>query len=43
LGFFKDELNGRPMTEFVGLRSKMYAFKTSNSNEKIKGKLKEVQ
>ncbi|GBM87305.1 hypothetical protein AVEN_107421-1 [Araneus ventricosus] len=25
IGFFKDELNGQPCLEFVGLRSKMYS------------------
>lgn len=39
-GFFKDELNGKIMTEFAGLRSKMYAFKCDGSStctKKAKG------
>jgi hypothetical protein len=36
IGKFKDETNGLPIAEFVGLRSKMYAFKYA-----IDGKMKE--
>lgn len=44
-GYFKDELNGKIMTEFVGLRSKMYAFKCdgiANDTKKAKGVKKYV-
>lgn len=39
LFFFKDELAGERMTEYVGLRSKCYAYKTQNENchKKLKG------
>ncbi|CAK1598078.1 unnamed protein product [Parnassius mnemosyne] len=38
LGFFKDENNGKIMKEFVGLRSKMYAFNLENKTiAKAKG------
>lgn len=39
LGKFKDEANGEVMEEFVGLMSKMYAFKTINNaiTKKAKG------
>ena len=38
LGKFKDETNGVPISEFVGLRSKMYSMKLSNEKEKMTGK-----
>lgn len=37
-GKFKDELNGRIMTEFVGLRSKMYAIRVDNEDKIKKAK-----
>lgn len=43
-GFFKDEMNGQIITEFIGLRSKMYCIKAeqlslddSNNLKKVKG------
>lgn len=42
-GLFKDELGGRIMTEFVGLRSKLYCIKTeSDVIKKAKGVRKNV-
>ena len=34
LGKMKDEVNGQPTSEFVGLRSKMYSFTCKNKDEK---------
>lgn len=34
LGKMKDETNGKPINEFVGLRSKMYSFLCDNKEEK---------
>ena len=38
IGKFKDELNGEPMLEFVGLRAKMYSYRTAATEvKKLKG------
>ena len=44
IGMFKDEVAGRQITHFVGLRSKMYSFKIEESNivKKLKGIKKTV-
>ena len=44
IGMMKDEAEGRIITEFVGLRSKLYAYKTQGSgeNKKCKGVKKVV-
>nr|XP_042910853.1 uncharacterized protein LOC122272000 [Parasteatoda tepidariorum] len=43
VGKMKDENKGEIMTEFVGLKSKMYAYKTSNKTEKrLKGVKKQA-
>ena len=34
IGRFKDEAAGKPMIEFVGLKSKMYSYKTASKNNK---------
>ena len=42
-GYFKDELAGKEMKEFIALRSKMYAYKTDESEtKKLKGINKNV-
>jgi hypothetical protein len=44
LGKMKDETSGNPIKEFVGLRAKLYAFKTIENEEikKAKGVKKQV-
>ena len=37
-GFFKDELGGKIMKEFVALRAKTYAYRRDDVNEKKKAK-----
>ena len=37
-GFFKDELGGKIMKEFVALRAKTYAYLTNDDNEQKKAK-----
>ena len=38
IGKFKDEMNGRPILEFVGIRSKVYAFKDNQDKVTKKNK-----
>ncbi|KAK9688128.1 hypothetical protein QE152_g35763 [Popillia japonica] len=42
IGKFKDELGGKKMVEFVGLRSKSYAYRDNNVHKKLKGIKKSV-
>jgi hypothetical protein len=43
IGKFKDELNGKPISEFVGLRPKMYSVKVGEHEKKVaKGVKKSV-
>ena len=43
IGKFKEEASGDPITEFVGLKSKMYSYKTENKeNKTAKGVKKNV-
>ena len=37
IGKFKDETAGQPITEFVGLKSKMYSYTTESKNKTAKG------
>ena len=42
VGKFKDELGGKLMTEFVGLRLKVYSYTGEKSGKRAKGVKKEV-
>ena len=42
IGYFKDEASGQQISEFVGLRSKLYAFKIHDFGKKCKGVKKPV-
>ena len=42
-GYFKDEVNGKLITEFIGLEPKIYAFKVEDDKEqKAKGAPKNI-
>ena len=43
IGKFKDELNGDKMLEFIGLRSKMYSYRTDNCKNSVKKTLKGIK
>jgi hypothetical protein len=38
LGYFKDEVKGKIITEFIGLKPKMYSFKVEDHKEEKKAK-----
>ena len=42
IGKFKDELGGKVMTEFIGLRPKMYSYTGEDSDKRAKGVKKSV-
>ena len=42
IGKFKDELGGKQMTEFIGLRPKMYSYTGEDSGKRAKGVKKSV-
>ena len=42
IGKFKDELGGKVMTEFIGLRPKMYSYAGEDSGKRAKGVKKSV-
>ena len=42
IGKFKDELGGKVMTEFIGIRPKMYSFVVEDSRKRAKGVKKSV-
>ena len=37
IGYFKDETNGNPIVDYVGLRPKMYSFTVCDASEPIPG------
>ena len=35
LGFFEDEINGKPILEFIGLRAKMYSIRLGDGSDEV--------